>query len=273
MQFFTTNDDVKIAYSDQGTGLPILCLAGLTRNSKDFDFVAPHLAHIRLIRMDYRGRGASDWANSTTYNVAQEAGDTLALLDHLNLEKVAILGTSRGGLIAMALAAMAHTRLLGVCLNDIGPELDMAGMAVIMTYLGVKPTAKTLDEAAHARAGFMQGFEGVDPSRWCQEVTHMFTETSAGLDLTYDPALREAVIEAAGAGLPDLWPFFGAFKGLPTALIHAMNSNILTGETVAKMQAILPEMLVAKVPGRGHAPFLDEPEALTTINAWIEALE
>ncbi len=273
MQFFQTEDGTKLAYHDDGKGLPVLCLAGLTRNSKDFDFVAPHLTDTRLIRMDYRGRGASDWADPATYNVAQEAGDVLALMDHLGLERFAILGTSRGGLIAMALAAMAPGRLLGVCLNDIGPELDMSGLEVIMTYLGRKPAAKTLAEAAGARAGFMQGFEGVPQDRWDREVTHMFTQTQDGLELTYDPALRDTIANADAGGLPDLWPVFRALSALPCALIHGLNSNLLTAETVTKMREVNPQMLVASVPGRGHTPFLDEPEALTVIHNWLEMLK
>ncbi len=97
MRKFKAADGVEIAYRDEGEGLPVLALSGLTRNSNDFNFVAPHLSGVRLIRMDYRGRGQSDWAPHTTYTVPQEAADTLALLDHLGIEKAAILGTSRGG--------------------------------------------------------------------------------------------------------------------------------------------------------------------------------
>lgn len=250
----------------------MLCLAGLSRNMRDFDFVAPHLDDVRLIRMDYRGRGASSWANPASYSVAQEAADVLALLDHLGLEKTAILGTSRGGLIAMALTAMAPARLLGVCLNDIGPELDPSGLDLIMTYLGKKPAAKTLAEAAQARAGFMQGFDNVPQSRWDREVTHMFTEVAGGLELTYDSALRDTIANAGVKGLPDLWPVFGMMTARPLALIHGMNSNLLTAETVAKMREVNPKMLVADVPGRGHTPFLDEPEALAVIRAWLRQM-
>jgi len=130
MADFTTKDGTRLHYTDEGTGIPILCLAGLTRNSADFDHVAPHLPTmmpVRLIRMDYRGRGQSDWADHETYTIPQEAEDALALLDHLGLDKAAILGTSRGGLIAMLIAATANERLLGVALNDIGPEIAPAG--------------------------------------------------------------------------------------------------------------------------------------------------
>ncbi|MGB1234240.1 MAG: alpha/beta fold hydrolase, partial [Planktomarina sp.] len=125
---FTSFDGTEQYYTDTGSGTPILCLSGLTRNSNDFRFVAPQLAGYRMITMDYRGRGQSDWADPATYTIPVEAQDALALLDHLRIEAAAIIGTSRGGLIAMGLAAMFKQRLLGVCLNDIGPVIDPSGM-------------------------------------------------------------------------------------------------------------------------------------------------
>jgi len=130
MPFFRTSDGTNLHYTDAGQGTPVIALAGLTRNGGDFDHVAPKLP-CRLIRLDYRGRGQSDWADPATYTIPQEAQDTLALMDHLGIDKAAILGTSRGGLIAMLIAATAKDRLLGVALNDIGPEIADAGMKII----------------------------------------------------------------------------------------------------------------------------------------------
>ncbi len=121
MKHYLSTDGLTLAYRDEGEGLPVIALAGLTRNSDDFNFVAPHLHGIRLIRPDYRGRGASDWAPYVTYTIEVELMDVLHLMDHLGLKRAAILGTSRGGLIAMGLATVVKDRLLGVCLNDIGP--------------------------------------------------------------------------------------------------------------------------------------------------------
>ena len=272
MAFFTAADGTKLAYEDRGAGVPLLCLAGLTRNMRDFDFLAPHLEGVRLIRMDYRGRGASDWPGPATYTLMQEGADALALLDHLGLEKAAILGTSRGGLIAMGLAASARERLLGVCLNDIGPDISTEGIGAILDYIGKPPVAESLDEAALVRAAYMRamGFEGVAPEMWRREVSFAFRELDGGgLALNYDPRLREALEAMVDAPIPDLWPFFQALEGLPVALIHGEHSNILSHETAARMRAQMPDMLYAKVPGRGHVPFLDEPEALAVIRAWL----
>lgn len=274
MPHFQTSDGLSLYFEDQGAGLPVLCLSGLTRNARDFDFMAPHLPDIRLIRLDYRGRGQSDWApDPLSYTVPREARDVLELLDHLGLEKVAVIGTSRGGLIAMVLAAMAKDRLLGVALNDIGPELDPGGLDVIMGYLGRHPDAATLDDLAVMRKTAMEGnFPGVPLARWRQEVTHTHRETPDGVRINYDPGLRDAVMAAGATGAPDLWPLFDAIAPLPAAVIHGANSDLLTGETVAQMAARMPGLIVAHVPDRAHIPFLDEPEALDALRQWLEQM-
>ncbi len=272
MPDFNAPDGTRLHYTDEGAGTPILCLAGLTRNSTDFDYVAPHLSDNRLIRLDYRGRGKSEWADPATYTIPVEAQDALALLDHLNLASAAILGTSRGGLIAMLLAATAKNRLTGIALNDIGPELSTAGLDVIRNYIGRNPAQKTYAEAADMRATLLAGFRNVLQSRWDEEVRKHYTETPEGLVINYDPRLREAV-EAAGAEpVPDLWPLFDATEGLPLAAIRGANSDLFSAETLARMQARRPDMIVAEVPDRGHVPFLDEPEALAALNTWITKL-
>lgn len=265
---FVTSDGVRLVYDDDGAGPAILCLAGLTRSATDFDYVLPYLTGARVIRLDYRGRGRSDRADPETYSIAVEARDVVELLDHLGLDRVAVLGTSRGGLIAMVLALGAKHRLRGVCLNDIGPEIAPEGMEVIRGYVGVPPKEKTLAEAAAMRARLLAGFEGVPAERWAEEVKRHYVETPDGLALRYDPALRQSVLASAEAPAPDLWPMFDALAGLPLALIRGANSNLLTPDTAAEMRCRRPDMIFADVPGRGHVPFLDEPEALGVIRDW-----
>ena len=149
MKTFQAADGAKLAYRDEGHGLPLLALAGLTRDSRDFDYLAQHLPpDVRLIRLDSRGRGGSDWTGPATYAVGQEAADALALLDHLGLDRAAIIGSSRGGLLGMVIAATAKHRLLGLCLNDVGPILERDGLLRIGTFVGIDPTVTTLDEVA-----------------------------------------------------------------------------------------------------------------------------
>ena len=265
-------DGTSLAYWDEGEGLPVLCLAGLTRDRRDFSYLAPHLRDVRLIRLDARGRGASGRADPATYTVQQEAEDALALLDHLGLPSAAVIGTSRGGLLAMWIAATAKERLRGVCLNDIGPVIDEAGLDVIRGYIGRRPRVRTLAEAAEARAAVMDGFEGVPPERWRQEVEHFFEEREDGLHLSYDPRLAEAVAASSGQPAPDLWPLFDALGGLPLAMIRGANSDLLSPETFAEMRARRPDAVAAEVPGRGHVPFLDEAESLAAIRTWMGRL-
>lgn len=273
MPDFLAPDGTRLHYDDQGQGTPILALAGLTRNCSDFDYAAPHLADVRLIRLDYRGRGRSEWSGPDTYTIPTEANDALALLDHLGLRKAAILGTSRGGLIAMLLAMIAKDRLTGVCLVDIGPELASDGLDVIRNYIGRNPVQRTYDEAAGMRARLLPGFDDVPESRWGEEVRKHYVEAGDGLKINYDPALRDAVLAAGTQPAPDLWPMFDALAGLPLALIRGANSNLLTMTTAQEMKHRRPDMIFADVPGRGHVPFLDEPQSVDVMQAWVRALK
>lgn len=272
MPHYQSTDGLRLHYLDEGSGTPLIALAGLTRNAADFDHVAPHLA-TRLIRPDYRGRGLSDWADPNTYTIPQEAQDVLALMDHLGLEKAAILGTSRGGLIAMVLAATAHDRLVGVALNDIGPQIAATGLDVIKNYIGRKPAQKTYAEAAAFRAEAWTHFKGVPMERWLAEVQGQYEETSDGLKLRYDPKLRDAVLDAGAQPTPDLWPLFDAMQGVPLALIRGANSDLLSPETADEMTRRRPDIIRADVPDRGHVPFLDEPQSLDALHRWLEKLQ
>lgn len=272
MEHFTADDGARLSYRDTGpgTGPALICLAGLTRDGRDFDYLAPHLPGIRLIRMDYRGRGESDWTGADSYTVPQEARDVRSLMDHLGLASAPILGTSRGGLIGLFLAATAPERLAGLCLNDVGPEVARAGLERIFDYVGRAPAAKTHQAVALALAHTMTGFEGVPLSRWGEEAARHYIATPEGLDIPYDPALRTAFLAAFEGPQPDLWPLFDALAGKPVALIRGANSDLLSPETAAEMRRRRPDMIFAQVPGRAHIPFLDESESLAAIRAFLE---
>lgn len=268
---FPAEDGALLAYRDEGQGLPLLCLPGLTRAMSDFDYLIPHLPPLRLIRMDYRGRGASDRTGAATYTVEQEAKDALRLLDHLGVDKAAILGTSRGGLIGMVLGAVARDRVLGLCLNDVGPEIARDGLGRISDYVGRNPAGGTVAGYAE-RLSRSPGFDGVPMTRWLEEARKLAVETPDGLRLPYDPALRESFLKAFEGPPVDLWPLFDALAGLPLALIRGANSDLLTADTAAKMRARRPDMSFAEVPGRAHIPFLDEPEAVALIRGFLKGL-
>lgn len=272
LQHFTASDGARLAFRDEGEGLPVLCLAGLTRASTDFDFAAPHLRDVRLIRLDYRGRGGSEWTGAATYTVPREATDALELLDHLGITQTAILGTSRGGLIAMGLAAKARDRLLGICFNDIGPVIERSGLEKIFDYVGRNPAAKTIEDLVARLPRTMPGFANVTESRWRAFAERLYTETDRGLHIRYDPELRTSFLAAFEGPPVDLWPLFDAAAGLPLALIRGRNSDLLSPETAEEMRRRRPDMGFADVPDRAHVPFLDEPESLAVLRSWLEKM-
>lgn len=272
-QYFETSDGLNIAYYDEGSGTPVLCLSGLSRNSSDFEYIRPHMRANRLIRMDYRGRGLSEFdPDYTNYSLLREATDALELLDHLGLEQVAIMGTSRGGLISMVLATTHKHRLSGVFLTDIGPVLEPEGLDYIMGFLGNRPSWKTIDEATAALPDVSTGFDNIPMERWRSEAMHRWIEKPDGLHLRYDPKLRTAIEEASHGDTIDLWPFFDALEGLPTALVRGANSNLLSRETADEMRRRRPDMIYAEVADRGHIPYLDEPESLHALSQFRKAL-
>jgi pimeloyl-ACP methyl ester carboxylesterase len=274
MDFLTATDGLRLAYDVTGEGAPLLCLPGLTRNMDGFEPVLDAFGdRAQVIRMDFRGRGASDYGDPATYQVPQEAADVVTLLDHLGLAKVTILGTSRGGLVALILAAMARDRIAGVIFNDIGPEVMPEGLAYIMDYLGKPPKARTLAEAAAAfPRHYAPAFRDVPPETWSALARRIFTEADGQLHNRYDPRLRDAVAPAFApdAVAPDLWPLFDALAGAPLGLIRGAGSNILSAATTAEMRRRRPDMAYAEIADRGHVPFLDEPEAIRVIATVLE---
>lgn len=273
MPNFTTSDGLKIHFEDRGAGQPLMCLAGLTRNSQDFSFLAPHVADLRMIAMDYRGRGLSDHdPNYRNYNVPREAQDVVELMDYLGLEKACILGTSRGGLIAMTLGITHPDRVAGAILNDVGPVIEPQAIARILEYVGRRPVSKTYDQAAKVLKQMMDPqFPGVPLSIWRQQAEFQYAETADGLDLRYDPALGTALAEQlATAEAPDLWPVFDALRGIPTGVLRGANSDLLSRETLEEMRARHPGLIAAEVPDRGHVPFLNEAQSVETIRKVLD---
>ena len=272
MARFTTSDGLSLAYTDTGAGRPLLCLPGLTRDAADFEDLAAALGgRHRLIALTARGRRGSDfdpeWRN---YNVSIEGRDAVELLDHLGLDKVTIVGTSRGGLIAMLLAVFAKPRVAAVLLNDIGPEIAPGGLVRIKGYVGIPPKGRSYAEVAAAlQATGGAEFPDVSPARWETCARRWFAETPEGMALTYDPKLRDAVLEGAVEPAPDMWPLFEAFAGLPLAVLRGANSDLLSRGTVARMMELRPDLIAAEVPNRGHVPFLDEPESLGALDALL----
>jgi pimeloyl-ACP methyl ester carboxylesterase len=184
-----------------------------------------------------------------------------------------VLGTSRGGLIAMAMAMAAPQRLAGAILNDVGPVIATDGIARIINYVGHRPAFADLDTAADRLAVYHAGqFPGVSRDRWRTQAAAQYVQAANGLDLRYDPMLRQALLDQAEAaqGPVDLWPLFEALKPIPTGVLRGANSDLLTAATLAEMQGRHPGMATAVIPDRGHVPFLDEPGSLALIRQVLE---
>lgn len=269
LQHFLAEDGARLAYRDDGAGPVVLALPGLTRDGRDFDRALPALQSVRLIRLDSRGRGGSDWTGAESYTVPQETRDALALMDRLGVSRFAVLGASRGGLIGLVIAALAKPRLTGLCLVDVGPVVEREGLLRIGATLGLPPSARTQAEAADQLAQAWPGFARVPRDRWLEEAARLYHAGPNGLSLPYDPALRQSFEASMAAPPVDLWPFFQAASDLPLALIRGAGSDLLSVETAARMQALAPGMIRAEVPDRGHIPFLDEPASLAALRAWL----
>lgn len=275
LNHFIAADGLSLAYADEGEGPVLLCLAGLGRNMDDFETVLNFTSEARVIRLDSRGRGRSDRdANWKNYSIPQESADALALLDHLGIERAAILGTSRGGLIAMGLAAAHRDRLSGAVLVDIGPELAPEGLDYILSYFGHPPGFDDYDMAVRELPQRMAPrFRNVSPDQWRAYARRIWEQTPQGLMPRYDLCIRDAILAyAAEAGEVDLWPLFRAFGDLPLGLIRGANSDLLSSATADRMLAELPHMRRADIPDRGHVPFLDEAPAQSLIADFLKDL-
>lgn len=258
-----------------GTRTPLLCMPGLTRNSRDFAAFAARLsATRRVIAADQRGRGFSQWdPEPENYQPAIYARDMIALLDHLDIQRAVLVGTSLGGIMATLICATAPERVAGVVINDVGPELDPRGLARIPSYVGTgAPVATWEDAEAETRRLNAHVFPDYTDADWAAFARVLFREDAAGVPVPdYDPAIAQAFAGAAAA--PDLWPFFLKLGEFPTLALRGALSDLLSPETFAAMGARIPGIRLAEVPDRGHAPDLSEPAAQAAIAAFLDDLD
>jgi pimeloyl-ACP methyl ester carboxylesterase len=278
--YVTLRDGLRMYCREYGVARPgapaVLCLPGLTRNCRDFAALAAALSQThRVLTPDLRGRGRSDydpqWRN---YQPLTYVADVAQLLVAMQAPRVALVGTSLGGLIAMTMAVMQPQALAAVVLNDIGPEVDPAGLARIAGYVGKLPPVVTWEDAA-AQARLINGYALPDFTdvQWQQFARCTYRDDGHGRPvLDMDPQIGAAMREPAGPA-PDLWPLFAALGPVPTLAIRGGHSDILSAATLGRMRATKPDLRVLEVPGRGHAPTLDEPECRSAIHALLESLE
>lgn len=265
-------------YAGAAERTPVLCLPGLTRNSKDFGDIAERLSSSRrVIAPDFRGRGRSQYANDPlTYRPDMELADTLGLMDHLGIHRAAVIGTSRGGIAAMLMAAKAGERLAGVLLNDIGPRIEKAGLLRIRSYLGTDPQFTGWSAAVKALKSTNPGLETLGETQWQAFARRVFREVNGSPRADYDASLAAGFPSAediAAGKVPELWGLLEAMKAIPVTVLRGEHSDLLSAETVDDMRKRLPQLAAVTVADRGHVPFLDEPESLAAIAAWLAEVD
>jgi pimeloyl-ACP methyl ester carboxylesterase len=258
----------------QGGGLPVLCLPGLTRNSRDFVSLAGHLREQHeVLAADLRGRGRSGWdADPSHYQLMTYVHDAFALLDARKLERIVVVGTSLGGLMAMVMAATRPERIAGAVLNDSGPELDPAGVRRIAGYAGKLPPVSTWAQAAEqAKSIYGIALPGLTDADWLAFAQRGYRESSTGIPVPdVDPKIAEAFKSPSPTPTPtDLWPLYAQIRSTPMLVIRGAQSDILSAETLARMAREKADLQHVTVPNRGHTPLLDEPECLSAIDAFL----
>jgi pimeloyl-ACP methyl ester carboxylesterase len=269
---WTSADGLTLRFRDYPGGSdrpPVLCIPGLTRNCRDFEPLAESLAgEWRVICADLRGRGQSDYArDSASYQPLQYAADILALLDRLGIERVVAVGTSLGGIVIMLLAMQTPDRLAGVVLNDVGPEIEAAGLARIRGYVG---QGRSFPTWMHAARGLREQAGEAHPDYaigdWLRLAKRLMAVGPGGrIAFDYDMKIAEPFQTAEGTAPVDMWPAFRALAGRPALAIRGALSDILSAATLARMKREVPDLDIVTVKRTGHAPTLEEPEAQAAI--------
>jgi pimeloyl-ACP methyl ester carboxylesterase len=285
-RFWTSSDGLNLHYRNypgpdaepKAMGkLPVLCLHGLTRNARDFAALAEDLsAKRRVIVPDMRGRGDSDYApDSATYSPITYVADVEKLLAEQGITRFVVIGTSMGGLMTMLMAAAKPGRMAAVVMNDIGPEVDAAGVARISGYVGQGRSYPTWVHAARAlEAAHKAAFPDYDLDQWLELAKRTLVVTQNGrISYDYDMAIAEPFAKPGNAAPPNLWLAYEGLRDVPMLLVRGELSDLLSPDTVKQMAVRNPKMRSITVPRVGHAPTLDEPPVREAIHALLDGVE
>jgi len=283
--YVTAQDGLRLHVREHGdrtaAGLPVVCLPGLARTTADFDRLAAALAGDpdrprRVLALDYRGRGLSDHDRDPgNYSLPVELADVMTVLTARAVGAAVFVGTSRGGLITMALAAVRPAAIAGAVLNDIGPVIEPQGLMRIKSYVGRLPQPRGFEEGADIlRRLFGAQFTRLSDADWLASAHRNWRQQDGRLVLAYDPRLSRALASVDAAHPPPpLWPQFDALGNVPLMVIRGANSDILSAATVAAMQARRRDTVVVEIPDQGHAPLLAEADTIARIGIFIAKCE
>ena len=277
-RYWTSRDGLALHYRDYAGPAdrpPVLCLHGLTRNSRDFENLAERLAgDWRVIAVDFRGRGLSENDPvAARYLPPTYAADILQLLDELAIPEAVFVGTSLGGLVTMIIAGFAPQRIAGAVLNDVGPELDPAGIERIGGYVGQPLLFPDWDEAAAAFAGkYRDHHPAYGRDEWLRYAKRVARETDRGIEFDYDMAIAEPFrsMDDKTATAGNAWPLLAGLAGKPVLILRGEHSDLLTAEVATRMKDVLPGADMVTVPNVGHAPDFDEPESVAAVDRLLE---
>jgi len=278
-RFFTVDDGLRLHYHDYPGDAgkpPLLCLPGLTRNARDFeDFAERYSPRFRVLAIDFRGRGASDYDPvPDRYIPPTYAQDVIDLLDQLAIPGAIFVGTSLGGLVTMLMAIMAPQRITAAILNDIGPEITDAGLDRIKSYVGQGQRFRSWDEAAATIAAYnARAFDNYTHADWVRMAERNCREDNGAIVFDYDAAITLPFNAAPANPQFDMWPLFMALAQKPLLVVRGAKSDLLSAEALDRMHAAAPAMESVVVPGVGHAPDLSEPEAVAAIDMFLGELE
>lgn len=272
----TSFDNLSLYVRDYGDPLdprlPLFCLGGLTRNCKDFESLAERYSADgrRVICPDYRGRGQSaydpDWRN---YDPRTYIRDIQDLLSALNLHHVVVVGTSLGGILGMGMAVAMPTALAAIVMNDVGPKVETGGLDFIINYIKQDRPQDDWDGAVATIKTMLPNLTFQDDGIWLKMAQNTFREREDGkLYFDWDVNIVKPMRDSSYA-IPDMWPLFRALKDVPTLVLRGAESDILSPETFAEMQAVKPDMIGVEIPGAGHVPTMAEPESRAALEAFL----
>lgn len=280
-RYWRSHDGLRLhardyAATDGDARLPVICLHGLTRNARDFDALAPWIASRgrRVLALDVRGRGLSQWDAAANYLPDAYARDVEQLAADLGIARAVFIGTSMGGLITMELAEASPGLIAGAVINDIGPVVAEAGISRIAAYAGKTPVISGWQDAEdYLRLQNEAALPHYRPSDWERMARRMFRDIDGKVMADYDPAIARPFRGGAGALPTDPWQRWNALAdGRPILVLRGSLSDLLEGDVATAMVDGRPMALLRVIAGVGHAPMLDEPDALAAIGEFLDAI-